>query len=562
MSGLSLLPAAWQGSRLGKLRHRPRITLEALALLTSGYFAVTANASFWSAAVPDGWKQWALVLALTTLVLGLHGFLLGLLLIRIWAKPLLSALLIATAFTSYFTQSYGIYLDGDMLRNVLHTDWPESRELLTAGLALHVTVYAGLPIAVLWRLDIVARPPVRGLLVRTGFLFAMAVTVVLSMTTSFKEVSSLIRNHREIRYLLTPANILYGIGSMVLSRQSVGGGALLPVAEDARLEAMPGQRRPRLVVLVVGETVRAQNWGLNGYVRQTTPELAHIDAVNFRNTRACGTSTEISLPCMFSPFGRRDYDMRRIRTHQSFLHVLQRVGVDVMWRDNQSGCKGVCEGLPFEFTSSSGNSELCSGSRCLDEVLLKDFPTHPSDPPRDRLVVLHMLGNHGPSYYQRYPDGFRQFLPACEYSDLGLCTREEIVNAYDNAVLYTDHVLARTIAELRAVEGFDTAMIFLSDHGESLGEGGLYLHGVPYAIAPEHQKQVPMLMWFSPRFQDQTTLDMACLRERAESPASHDDLFSTVLGLFDVQTSSRDPEHDLLTECRLTGSHDERRPYS
>src|SRR5690606_20047186 len=129
---------------------------------------------------------------------------------------------------------------------------------------------------------------------------------------------------------------------------------------------------------------------------------------------------------MFSPYGRRDYDEDQIRSHQSLLHVLQRVGVDVLWRDNQSGCKGVCAGLKFESVARSSDPALCDGLRCLDEILLKDMPIKADADGGDKLIVLHMLGNHGPGYFQRYPSAFNRFLPACEKPDLGRRSREEL----------------------------------------------------------------------------------------------------------------------------------------
>lgn len=545
-SGHNALRIVWQW--------RPRVTVEVLVMLASLYFALAANVPFWNAAVARGWEQWRLALALFALLLGLHGLLLGLLLARPWAKPGLSVLLVATACATYYMQSYGVYLDPDMLRNVLHTDWAESRELLTLGMGAYLLMFAGLPCVVLWRVELVRRPMQQGVLVRAGFLLSMWILMMLGAAVSFKDLSSLVRNQHEVRYLVTPANYLYGLGNLAFSQSGSKDAPLLPVAQDARQVSLASSRKPRLLVLVVGETVRAQNWGLNGYERQTTPELARLPVVNFSDMQACGSSTEVSLPCMFSPFGRQDYDEKKIRRHQSLLHVLQQVGVDVLWRDNQSGCKGVCKGLAFESVAASSDPELCDGQRCFDEILLRDLPPQGGADSVDRIVILHMLGNHGPSYYQRYPANFKHFLPACETPELGRCSREQIVNAYDNAVLYTDHVLAQAIARLGDVDGYDTALLYLSDHGESLGENGLYLHGMPYVIAPQQQLQVPMLMWFSPQFAARAGLDLSCMHARASQPTSHDDLFSTVLGLFDVQTSTHVPDRDLLAACRKPGS--------
>jgi lipid A ethanolaminephosphotransferase len=230
--------------------------------------------------------------------------------------------------------------------------------------------------------------------------------------------------------------------------------------------------------------------------------------------------------------------------------VLQRAGVQVLWRDNQSGCKGVCDGLAFDRLADVKDATLCNDERCLDEILIQGLESRIQPSGGDRIVVLHQLGNHGPSYFERYPPRFRKFTPTCESPELGKCSREQIVNAYDNALLYTDHFLAATIGRLKGVQGYDTAMIYVSDHGESLGENGLYLHGLPYAIAPREQMRVPMVMWFSPDFARDNRLDMACLRQRAAKPASHDHLFSSLLGLMGVGTSVYDSSRDLFAGCR------------
>ncbi len=266
---------------------------------------------------------------------------------------------------------------------------------------------------------------------------------------------------------------------------------------------------------------------------------------------SCGTNTEVSVPCMFAPVGRRDYDESTIRGSQSLLHVLARAGVGVTWRDNQSGCKGVCDGLPYQTVADIAPPGLCDGGRCLDEGLLHGLPDMLQHARGPQLLVLHQLGNHGPAYFKRYPPEMAQFKPACEDEDLRRCPPEHIVNAYDNALLYTDHVLARLIGELKAREAdVDSVVVYVSDHGESLGEKNLYLHGLPYAIAPDVQKQVPMVMWFSSGFAPAHGLDLACLKQRAAQPAAHDHLFHTLLGLLDVRTALYEPAWDLGHACR------------
>ena len=528
---------------------RPEISTETLILLASVFFALVCNTLFWRSAIATNPSSILFAVSLFALLVSVHAILFSLLIWRWNAKVVLTLLFITTAFATHYMNSYNVYLDADMLRNVLATDHKESRELMTPALLLPLLGYGLLPTLLLWRVRLRKRSWGRALLWRIAFLVGVIVAGGAGTMLSFQNVSALMRNHREVRYLATPANYLIALKQNFASSSPMKKQPKLPLGTDAKAMPRAAGSKPRLLVLVVGETVRAQNWGLNGYARQTTPELAQTGVINFPDMHSCGTSTEVSLPCMFSPFGRHDYDEKKIRGHQSLLHVLEHAGIATLWRDNQSGCKGVCDGLEIQRLDDATTPGLCADGRCMDEILLENLAAQVRTKPGDRVVVLHQLGNHGPSYFQRYPAQFRQFAPTCDTADLGKCSREDIVNSYDNAIRYTDHFLTRTIASLRGMDDYDTAMIYLSDHGESLGEKGLYLHGVPYAIAPEEQTRVPMVMWFSPGFTADRGLDMSCVRRRSAQRTDQDNLFPSVLGLMQVQTSAYDRSRDVFAEC-------------
>jgi lipid A ethanolaminephosphotransferase len=533
-----------------------------LILAASGFWMLALNRPFFLAVArtqpQDGAAPWPLVGALAVALLALNALLLGLIGTRRSLKPLLALLTLVGVLTMHYVQAYGVVIDPSMVRNALRTDIAEARELLTWQLALDLLLYAALPIALLLPARIEVRPWRRQVRERALLLLGAAAILVLTLGWQFRPLAAMARNHKEVRYLVTPLNSLWSLGSVLAADAR---GAARP-RQAIGLDAAPGpewatRQRPRLVVMVVGETARAANWGLSGYARQTTPELARRPAVvNFGDVTSCGTSTEVSLPCMFAPVGRRDYDEARIRGQESLLQVLARAGVAVHWRDNQSGCKGVCEGVPRDVVNAALAPGLCHGDRCWDEGLLRGLGERLQALHGQRgtqLLVLHMLGNHGPSYWRRYPPGFERFTPACRNDDLGQCTREEIVNAYDNALLYTDHVLATLIDTLAAhAPEVDTAMLYVSDHGESLGENKLFLHGMPYAIAPREQTRVPMVFWHSAGFARSTALDEACLRERARAPVQHDHLFHSLLALLEVRTALYAGEYDFTRDCRAT----------
>lgn len=539
------------------LAQRPEITVECLALLASGFFTVFCNVAFFRAVAATGalagWDGAMTGIALAVMIAALNVVLLCLLLNRWSAKPVLTALLLVTAVATHFMGQYTIYLDPDMLRNILHTDGKESGELMSPGVLPALLWLGVVPSLLVWRVRLRARPPVRALAVRIAWIVLASLVAAGAALSSFQNISALMRNHHEVRHLITPGNYLVSLGRVVLDDQTDRNRPRMPVGLNARVVGRAPDAKPRLLVLVVGETVRAQNWGLNGYARQTTPQLRAIGPVNFPHTTSCGTATEVSVPCMFSPYGRAHYDEERIKHSESLLHVLEHAGIGTLWRDNQTGCKGVCDGLAYQSFEHAQDPQNCDAEGCLDEVMLDGLAEEVARRPGDLVVVLHQLGNHGPSYYKRYPPRLRRFTPACETAELGRCSREEIVNAYDNAVMHTDEFLARTIRFLAARSDRDTALIYVSDHGESLGENGLYLHGIPYAIAPDTQTRVPMVMWLSPGFAAERGIDVDCMKRESDAPASHDNLFHSVLGLMQVSTPEYDPALDLFGRCAAHG---------
>lgn len=551
-------------ARLRKLAaRRPQVGTEMLAFAASAYFGVVTNAGFWRAALPGDAPHPGHAAVLAVLLVGVQALALLLVLTRRNAKPLLALLFVVAAVAAHAGAHYGVYLDPSMLRNALKTDFPEARELLTPALAADLLVYAGPALLALLLVRLERRSWPRTLRRRGLALLACATLCVGALLADFSHLASLMRNHKALRYQVAPANVLYSGVRALLSDGVRAPAVRTPIGTDARLgPAWSHSTRPVLFVMVVGETARSANWGLSGYTRQTTPELARRTPIAWPRVDTCGTDTETSVPCIFARLGRRDYDESRIRREQSLLHVAARAGLGVEWIDNQSGCKGVCDGLPSRQVRPADHPGLCDGERCLDDALTLELDRSvaamqaaaggPTAAPASRLIVLHMLGNHGPAYWRRYPADQAAYTPDCRSDDLSSCSREAIVNAYDNALRHTDRVLATTLDRLAALSStHDVALLFVSDHGESLGEKGLYLHGMPYAIAPQEQTQVPMLLWLSDGYAQRFGVDRDCLeRQVATAAPSHDHLFPTLLGLLDVRTALHDERLDLAAGCR------------
>ncbi|MEL7628211.1 sulfatase-like hydrolase/transferase [Pectobacterium aroidearum] len=329
---------------------------------------------------------------------------------------------------------------------------------------------------------------------------------------------------------------------------------LRTVAEDAT-RPETGERS-KLVIAVVGETARAQNFQLNGYPRATNPSLSQREnIISFKNVSSCGTATAISLPCIFSRMTRTQYDEVRAATEENLLDILRRTGVQILWRNNNNGgCKGVCERVPTDDMPILKITEQCvnKDGTCYDDVLHHQLSSRIDAMSGDALIVLHQLGSHGPTYFERYPAQEKIFSPTCDSNQIQKCSNEAQTNTYDNMLVYTDRMLGKTIDLLQRYSGQrDVAMIYLSDHGESLGERGIYLHGTPYLIAPKEQTQVPMVMWFSPKFAQDAGFNLACLRNNADNKDySHDNFYHSMLGLFGVHSRVYQPELDVFSPCR------------
>ncbi len=531
-----------------------------LIVAASLWMAFAANGALWSElgrlsllGTPGGWAFAFGLGMLTALALVL---LLSLLAWRWTLKPVLTFLLLSAAFGAYFMTSYRVVIDATMLVNVFQTDTREAAALFSLRLLAVVGVLGVLPVVLVWRtrVDYGAWP--RRLL--GNLLLAGAALVLLAVTAvaSFQPLSSTMRNHKQVRYLINPLNSVYALGYLAATPLRRDMSITEPVGLDARIGAAGGaSARPPLLVLVVGETARAPNFSLNGYARPTNPELARENVASFRNAWSCGTSTAASLPCMFSHLGREAFNGRP-HNYEGLLDVVQRAGMAVLWLDNQSGCKGNCDRVARVEAAAFSDPKLCSGGTCFDAVMLKDIDQRiaalpPAQRARGVVLVMHQMGSHGPAYWLRSPAEFKRFAPECQSNNLQDCARDSLVNAYDNSIVYTDHFLASTIGWLKTrAADYDAAMIYVSDHGESLGENNLYLHGLPYAIAPDVQKHVPWITWLSPGFEQRTGLATACLRNAADAPVSHDHYFHSVLGLLDIQTSVYRKTLDAYAACR------------
>lgn len=520
-----------------------------LIIAVSAFLVVADNSRFFTEVVkvyPLSPGNVGFLLSLAVVFVTLLVILFTLFNTRWTLKPVLIFALLAAAAISYAANSFHVIIDDSMIRNIVQTDRQETLDLLNLKLLFYLVVFGLLPALPVWRARVAYYPFGKGLLVRSLTLVAGLVVIFLIMLPFGKFYGSFFREHKPLRFQTNPTYAFYSAGLCLTDFFKSRDRPFTPIGLDARRTDDSGS--PRLAIVVVGEAARADHFSLNGYRRRTNPLLSNETVINFPNMYSCGTSTAVSVPCMFSLLERSEYRAGRARAMENALDVLARAGVKVLWRDNNSSSKGVADRLPYQNYRSPERNPLCRGE-CRDPGMLAGLQQFIDGQQGDLLIVLHQMGNHGPAYYKRYPPEFKTFAPVCGDSQLENCSTEEINNAYDNAILYTDYFLDQVIQLLKNNDRrFNTSLIYLSDHGESLGEGGLYLHGLPYLIAPDAQKHVAALMWFGQKAAQE--IDTAALAQTAAGQFSHDNLFHTLLGLFKIHTSIYLEEKDILAEAR------------
>lgn len=467
-------------------------------------------------------------------------------------KPVLIFFVLVASVSSWFNDQFGVIIDKEMIRNAAVSTGAESGHLITARFVTYVLLTGVLPSLVIAWVRILHRPILKKLAYNTAVILACAAIFVAAGTSFYKTYAGVGRAHRDLMDTLNPVLPITSAVRYVIDTHRNADVVAQPLGTDAHKVGVADNGKPRVTIIVAGETARAQNFSLGGYGKLTNPELAQRNVVYFPNTSSCGTATATSIPCLFSVYTRGQYTHHKGLETENLLDVLTHAKVDVTWLDNDTGSYDVTNRVSYTYLPPSADPRFCKDGECKDEILVDKIDGWLDKVKGDSVLVLHQLGSHGPAYYQRYPEEFRRFRPDCRSNDFSACSQEEITNAYDNTILYTDHIVAMVIDKLKqrsnSVSG---AVLYFSDHGESLGENGIYLHGTPYIIAPSQQTHVPMLVWMADDLAKAAGFDMACLSKQAgEGTYSHDNIFHSVLGMMDVSTKVYDPKLDVFSACR------------
>lgn len=545
----------WARSLAGRMRKlwlaRPVIPGLLVVILADMWLLAAYSHSFWQRAYQLFGDEPPLLIIFG---LGIWAFTMIYVLVftnRWLLKPFLILNILIAAGASYYHETMGIIIDREMIQNILGTTVNESRNLLTPAYLRYMLLFAFIPTLGILAVRVSHSPFLISARRHIGLLVLCCLIFTGAAYSHYQQFSFGIRQSPGMREILHPESTVQSIIKYAEMKWRMNSLDFQKTALDARKgSTVRGARHPILTVLVVGETLRDQNWGLSGYGRNTTPELTKRDILPIGGVQSCGTSTSVSIPCMFSKLGREDFTYEKAAAQENLLDVIRRAGFDVEWWDANTGDMGVAERMAYANFNTADDPEFCNGGECNDGILLRQLQDRAGLITRDTVIVLHQIGNHGPAYFERYPKEFAKFTPDCRDADLAKCSAGDIVNAYDNAVAYTDLQIAKTIDFLSTLPGLSTSLIYVSDHGESLGEKGLFLHAAPYWIAPEEQKRVPMVVWMSGNFKRDMKLDYGCIAASATSEISHDNFFHSVLGMLDIETAERRPELDIFAPCR------------
>lgn len=446
--------------------------------------------------------------------------------------------------TSYFSNRFGIIFDGTVTESVYETNYSEISQYFNLNLFLNLFLIIFISMALWIGIKVPKTSYPKRLLLFSKILGSCIVLILITASFFYKDYASFFRNNRQVRHMVTPLSPVYEISKHTLHTLFPKKHVFVSIGQSAFLKTPPTGRN-KVIVLILGETARSDHFSLNGYQgNNTNQELSKLNVISLKDVSSCGTATATSVPCIFSDLGRKGFDLETSHQRGNLLDVAKSAGYQVTWIDNNTGCQGVCARInEFDLTSVM-NNELCNGKTCYDEILLSALDkVIEGDQPH--LIVLHMLGSHGPSYHLRYPEKFKKFQPSCDTSELSACTQLQIKNTYDNTILYTDYVLSKIVERLKNTsKRKDAAMVYISDHGESLGENGIYLHSLPYLVAPKAQTHVPAILWFSDDFLNPH--DLRTVKEADDCSFSHDNIFSSLLTLLSIQTKEYRAENDIF----------------
>lgn len=393
-------------------------------------------------------------------------------------KVLLTVFFTINAIAVYFINTYGVIIDESMIGNVLNTNYEESSNFFSIKLLLYILL--GILLSTYVIKAKINKMPLKRFLSISGLSLAFIVVLVFANASNWLWID---KNSKQLGGLAMPWSYSVNLSRFYIHQSDANKKEIL--LPDAKIK----DNKKSVVVLVIGESARKQNFSLYGYSKNTNPLLSKTSNLFHFDATSCATYTTAGLKCILEHTSSNEL-------YEILPNYLYRNNVEVVWRTTNWGEP------PIHIKNYQTKNDLmpdCKGDDCkYDEVLLSGLKEQILSSDKDKiLIVLHTSTSHGPSYSKKYPPQFETFKPVCNSVELGNCSQEELINAYDNTIIYTDYILNGVIQNLKELKEFNSTMIFVSDHGESLGEKNLYMHGIPMSFAPKEQYEIPFIVWMS-----------------------------------------------------------------
>ena len=441
-------------------------------------------------------------------------------LLRIVGRIVLAILSVVNATAVYFIFTYSVMIDTTTIGNVLNTRYSEASGFFSWPLWISILALGVLP-ALFCLLQPVVYGKVKKMAVCCGSSLAVILVVALLNINQTLFVS---QHDTELGALLQPWSYLVNSIRMASDRMD-------QQAEEIKLpDGKIADQEKAVVVLVIGESARKANFQLYGYARKNNPRLAKQDSLRVFEATSCATYTTAGTKAILE--SRNSSDLYEVLPNYAF-----RMGVDVSWRTSNWGEPPI---HVDEYITNEELGEMFPGENVYhDGILLKGLRERIASSKKNKvLIVLHTSTSHGPKYADKYPKEFEAYKPVAKNVEEGEKNVGMLVNAYDNTILYTDYLLDSLIGMLRSMEEWKSAMIFISDHGESLGENNVFMHGIPMRLAPKVQYEIPFLVWTSGGFRKYRT-DLPAVLEQHY-------VFHSVLNLLSIDSPAYDREFDIF----------------
>ena len=461
-------------------------------------------------------------LAVLMLVLNFMMTYLTVFLMRRVGRILLAILSLINATAVYFIVTYSVMIDQTTVENVFNTRYSEASGFFSPLLWLSMAVFGLIP-----ALYCLLRPVVYGRARQLGVSCGVSLAIILVVAlANIRQTLWISQHDTELGGLLQPWSYLVNTIRMVSSQHD-------QQAEEIKLpDGHVRDSAKSVVVLVIGESARKANFQLYGYRRDTNPLLSKQAGLKVYQATSCATYTTAGTKAILEPVDTDDL-------YELLPNYAYRCGVDVSWRTSNWGEPPIHIG---EYLTNEELGDLYPGENVYhDGILLAGLRERiGSSSKRKVLIVLHTSTSHGPKYADKYPDAFEVYRPVARSVEEGEKNVDRLVNAYDNTIRYTDFLLDSLINTLRAMTDWQSAMIFISDHGESLGENKVFMHGLPMRLAPRVQYEIPFLVWVSDHFREYKADDQlpAVLEQHY--------IFHSVLNLLSIQSPAYNGDFDLF----------------